>query len=55
VTGITTKTRCQRSIARHYKMSLERRATCAAHPSYCSTVLTYKLTKVIETEHMHIC
>jgi len=26
------ETQCRRSAVRHYKMSLERRATCVAHP-----------------------
>ena len=41
---------CQPSAARHYKMSLERRATCAAYPYHSSTVVTTKLTIDIVTE-----
>jgi len=40
---------CRRSAARHYKMSVERRANCAAYPYHCSTVVITKLKIDIET------
>jgi len=51
---ITKWTCYQCSTANLYKMSLGRRATCAAHPSHSSRVVTYKVTIDRGTEFRHI-
>jgi len=52
----TTKRMCyQHRAERHYQMSLDDRATCAAHPSHCSTFLIYKTTIHRQAELIHIC